>query len=63
MMVSLLNDINLTRAKKIINIQSLSYQAVESKKEKNKYRKYFIVSPASIVSPLESKPAKMIQLN
>ena len=22
----------------------------------NKYRKYFIVSPASIVSPLESKP-------
>ena len=26
-------------------------------------RKYFIVSPASIVSPLESKPAKIIQLN
>ena len=27
------------------------------------YRKYFIVSPASIVSPLESKPAKIIQPN
>ena len=27
------------------------------------YRKYFIVSPASIVSPLESKPAKIVQLN
>ena len=27
------------------------------------YREYFIVSPASIVSPLEIKAAKIVQLN
>ena len=41
----------------------LSLKTFLRRRNLSKYRKYFIVSPASIVSPLESKPAKIIQLN
>ena len=44
-------------------LQITIYMHRKREKGKFEYLKYFIVSPASIVNPLESKPARIIQLN
>ena len=49
--------------KKYIFQSTYRYLSLKTFLRRRNLSKYFIVSPASIVSPLESKPAKIIQLN